>query len=109
VIPTAISRDDAKDKGLDYVEDNRILGAVNRTAVEDFINDVWPYRVQEELPNGKTRTVTKFYSEMTDDERRRVLSRIYQKSKETVTGETEDTKTKSKQDRYFEQLFEEMR
>ncbi|MBQ9841627.1 MAG: hypothetical protein IJO42_00780 [Clostridia bacterium] len=109
VIPTAISRDDAHDKGLDYVEDNRILGAVNRTAVEDFINDVWPYQVQETLPNGKKRTVTKFYSEMTDDERRRVLSRIYQKSKETVTGETEDTKTKSKQDRYFEQLFEEMR
>jgi len=108
VIPTAISRDDAKDKGLDYVEDNRILGAVNRTAVEDFINDRWPYQVQETLPNGKHRNVTKFYSEMTDDERRRVLSRIYQKSKETVT-EDDGVPAKNKNDRYFEKLYEEMK
>ena len=107
VIPTALSRDDAKEMGVDYVEANRDLGGVNRAAVEDFINDEWPYQVQETLPNGKTRNVTKFYSEMTDDERRRVLSRIYKKTKETVKGETDGAK--SDQDRYFERLYEEMR
>lgn len=108
-IPTAITRDEAQDKGLDYVEDNRALGMVNRQAVEDFIHDRWPYQVQETLPNGKTRTVTKYYSEMTDDERRRVLSRIYGKAKEMVLGEDEEKKTKSKDDRYFESIYEELK
>ena len=109
VIPTAITRDDATEKGLDYVEDNRVLGMVNRQAVEDFIHDQWPYQVQETLPNGKTRTVTKYYSEMTDDERRRVLSRIYGKAKKMVLGEDEEKKTNSKDDRYFESIYEEMK
>ena len=108
-IPTAITRDEAQDKGLDYVEDNRVLGMVNRQAVEDFIHDRWPYQVQETLPNGKTRTVTKYYSEMTDDERRRVLSRIYGKAKKMVLGEDEEKKTKSKDDRYFESIYEELK
>ncbi len=92
-IPTAVSRDEAMDGGLDYVESNRLLGAVNRQAVEDFINNKWPYTVQSTLENGKRRNVTKFYEDMTDEERVRVLKRIYKKSKEQVSepNEADDT------------------
>lgn len=109
VIPGTITRDEAKDNDLDYTEVNRLLGSYNRAAVEDFLNDEWPYTVQEELPNGKKRNVTKYYSEMTDDERRRVLDRIYGITKKKVMGTEEEKKSKSRQDRYFEQLFEEMK
>ncbi len=97
-IPTAITRDEARDNGLDYVRVNKQLGATNRQAVEDFVNDKWPYQVQVTGPTGKKTNVTKFYSEMTDDERRRVLSRIYTQNKKEVTEPEEE-------DDYFNAIF----
>ncbi len=101
-IPTAVSRDDAKDGELDYVEINRLLGQVNRTAVEDFINNDWPYAVMVDAGNGKTKKVTKYYRNMTDEERVRVLQRIYTNTKKTVTEPEEE---KDSTDGYFEEIF----
>lgn len=97
-IPTAITRDEARDNGLDYVDANKDLGAANRQAVEDFINDRWPYQVQVTGANGKRTNVTKFYSEMTDEERRRVLSRIYTQKKKAITEPEEE-------DTYFQNVY----
>ena len=104
VIPTAITRDEARDHRLDYIEANRQLGEANRIAVEDFMLDNILYTVQEELANGRKRNVEKRYSQMTDDERRRVLSRIYRKAKEQFTEEDEDNK-KTAEDRYWDDII----
>ena len=101
-IPTAISRDDAANHKLDYTDSNRALGRMNRQAVIEFINDEWPYTVTVE-ENGRRRKVTKFYSDMTDEERRKVLSRLYTKAKKQFTDPEE-----AADDRYFSALMKEM-
>ena len=95
VIPTAASRDDAKEAGVDYVDVNRLLGGVNRLAVEEFIHNEKPYDVMVETGqltaagNPQKKKVTKYYREMTDEERRKVLARIYENSKGTVLNPPE--------------------
>ncbi len=100
-IPTAVSRDDARDGQMDYVEINRRLGTVNRKAVEDFIRNDWPYAVQVDAGNGKTKKETKFYRNMTDEERVKVLSRIYNNTKKATTDPTSDQAA----DPYFQEIF----
>ena len=90
-IPSALSRDDAADHGLDYTAANRQLGRANRQAIEDFMMDNISYTVQTEMTNGRKKSVSKTYSEMTDDERRRVISRISKKAKEQFTTEENET------------------
>lgn len=104
-VPGAVSRDDAKDGGMDHVEINRRLGQVNRQAVEDFINNQWPYAVQVDAGNGKTKKETKYYRNMTDEERVRVLSRIYTNTKKAVTDPASDEAA----DPYFKELFGRLR
>ena len=99
-VPTAVSRDDARDGGMDYVEINRRLGRVNRQAVEDFINNQWPYDVQVSV-GGKKKKVTKYYRDMTDEERVRVLSRIYTNTKKEVTEPAPEKPT----DTYFQDIY----
>ena len=117
VIPTAITRDEAKDAGEDYVDVNKLLGGVNRLAVEALINNQVAYDLQVETGeltekgNPKTKKVTKYYREMTDDERRKVLSRIYSNTKDGVIGDasekTEEQLTDS--ERYIRDLLRRVR
>ena len=101
-VPGSVSRDDAKDGNMDYVEINRRLGQVNRQAVEDFINNRWPYEVMVDAGNGKQKKVTKYYRNMTDEERVRVLSRIYTNTKKMVTDPEEAAEST---DTYFQDIF----
>ena len=113
VIPSAASRDDAKEAGVDYVDVNRLLGGVNRLAVEEFIGNEKPYDVMVETGeltaagNPKTKKVTKYYRDMTDEERRKVLARIYKDSKKTVLEPDEGGGNESEQ--YFRDLIRRVR
>ena len=113
VIPSAASRDDAKEAGVDYVDVNRLLGGVNRLAVEEFIGNEKPYDVMVETGeltaagNPKTKKVTKYYRDMTDAERRKVLARIYEGSKEMVLEPDEGGGNESEQ--YFRDLIRRVR
>lgn len=113
VIPSAASRDDAKEAGVDYVDVNRLLGGVNRLAVEEFIGNEKPYDVMVETGgltaagNPKTKKVTKYYRDMTDEERRKVLARIYEGSKKTVLEPDEGGGNES--ERYFRDLIRRVR
>lgn len=117
VLPTDVTREEAKAEGEDWTKLNRLLGGVNRLAVEEFINNKRAYEIfvdTGELTNRgepKKKKVTKYYREMTDEERRRVLSRIYEDSKAEVLGKTdyipEDYLNES--ERYFRDLIRRVR
>ncbi|MBQ3202791.1 MAG: hypothetical protein IJB36_04020 [Clostridia bacterium] len=113
VIPTAVTRDEAAEMGEDYVDVNRLLGGANRLAVEEFVGNKKAYDVTVETGeltekgNPRTKKETKYYRDMTDDERRKVLSRIYKATKAEVTGDTEG-KTESQltdSERYIRELL----
>lgn len=95
-IPSEPTREKADELGMDYVELAKLVGRVNRQAVEDLTADKVRYTVQRENVYGKKKNVSLYWSDMTEDERARVLSRIYTKTKEQI----EDT-----DDDYFEQLI----
>ena len=113
VIPTAVTRDEAAEMGEDFVDVNRLLGGANRLAAEEFVGNEKAYDVYVETGeltekgNPRTKKETKYYRDMTDDERRRVLSRIYKATKAEVTGDTEG-KTESQltdSERYIRELL----
>lgn len=87
-LPTAADRDELRELGLSYEDANRLLGKKQYALVEELINDRKRYSVQSEINvgNGKTvkRKKNKLWSEMTDDERLRVLQRIYTGEKDKV-------------------------
>ncbi len=88
-LPSAISRDKAKELGLNYAEANRLLGSIQYAAVEELISDKKKYTIYTTVDkgNGKTtrRSTQKYWSDMTDEERLRVLKRLYSEEKEAVT------------------------
>lgn len=113
-IPSTVSRNDAVEMELDYVEVNKLLGGVNRLAVEEFINNQKPYDVQ--VPTGnltasgnpQTKTVTKYYRDMTDAERCNVLAnQIYKNSKSATVGDASEKTEEQLNDkeRYFRDLL----
>ncbi len=113
VIPSEITRDEAAEIGEERVNLNRLLGGVNRLAVEEFINNQKPYDVMvntgelTEKGNPKQKKETKYYRDMTDEERRKVLARIYSGNKDAIIGDasekTEEQLTDS--ERYFRDLI----
>ena len=117
VIPTAVTRDEAKDAGEDYVDVNKLLGGVNRLAVEAFIGNEKAYDVMVETGkltaagNPQKKKVTKYYRDMTDDERRLVLSGIYEDSKAEVLGKTDHIPEEHLNDseRYIRELLRRVR
>ena len=94
VIPTSIDREDVPE-GEDWTELNKLLGGANRLAVEEFIQNERPYDIEVETGRltekgtHQTMTVTKYYRDMTDEERAKVLSNIYSNNKEEVLGKNE--------------------
>lgn len=101
-LPSSLTRDQARDHGLDYTATNRELGAVLEEAILQFFRDEVAYTVQVERTNGKKKAVSKFYSDMTDEERRRVISRISTKAKAQYTDDEAD-------DAYFLDLIRRVR
>ncbi len=117
VIPTAVTRDEAKDAGEDYVDINKLLGGVNRLAVEEFINNRKAYDVMVETGeltekgNPRTKKTTKYYRDMTDEERRKVLGRIYSGSKDGLIGDASEKTEEQLTDneRYIRDLLRRVR
>ena len=83
-IPSVPDRDMAAELGMDYTALRKLVGGTNRQAVSDLMNDRVAYTVQVQAADGKLRNVTKKWSAMTDEERLRVLNRIYTKTKQQV-------------------------
>ncbi len=95
-IPSEPTREKADELGMDYAELAKLVGKVNRQAVEDLTANKVRYTVQRENAYGKKKNVDLYWSDMTDDERARVLSRIYTETKKQVEEPDDD---------YFEQLI----
>lgn len=95
-IPSEPTREKADELGMDYAELAKLVGKVNRQAVEDLTANKVRYTVQRENAYGKKKKVDLYWSDMTDVERARVLSRIYTKTKKQVEDPDDD---------YFEQLI----
>ena len=94
-LPTNVTRKEAKAEGEDWTKLNQLLGGVNRLAVEAFLNNEKAYDVYVETGkltdrgNPQKKKVTKYYRDMTDEERVNVLSGIYEDSKAEVLGKTD--------------------
>ncbi len=95
-IPSEPTREKADELGMNYAELAKLVGKVNRQAVEDLTANKVHYTVQRENDYGKKKNVDLHWSDMTDDERARVLSRIYTETKKQVEEPDDD---------YFEQLI----
>lgn len=88
-LPTSVTRDDAREMGVDYDELFRIVAQMQREKVEELMNDKVSYSVQTAGANGKKRTVQKRWSQMTEDEQLRVMNRVYSDVKSTATDPDE--------------------
>ncbi len=95
-IPSEPTREKADELGMNYAELAKLVGKVNRQAVEDLTANKVRYTVQRENAYGKKKNVDLYWSDMTDDERAKVLNRIYGKTKEQVEEPDDD---------YFEKLI----
>lgn len=95
-IPSEPTREKADELGMDYAELAKLVGKVNRQAVGDLTANKVRYTVQRENAYGKKKNVDLYWSDMTDDERARVLSRIYTETKKQVEEPDDD---------YFEKLI----
>ncbi len=95
-IPSEPTREKADELEMNYSELAKLVGKVNRQAVEDLTADKVRYTVQRENAYGKKKNVDLYWSDMTADERARVLSRIYTETKKQVEEPDDD---------YFEQLI----
>ena len=116
-LPTDVTRKEAKAEGEDWTKLNQLLGGVNRLAVEEFLNNEKAYDVYVETGeltdrgNPKKKKETKYYRDMTDEERINVLSGIYEDSKAEVLGKTDHIPEEHLNDseRYIRELLRRVR
>ena len=116
-VPGNISREEAEEAGGDYEELNAILDAANRLAVKAFINNEKAYTIAVETGkltahgNPQTKMVAKYYSEMTDEERQKILSRIYTNNKAGLVGDASQKTEKQLTDneKYYRRLLDQAR
>ena len=116
-VPSSISREEAEEAGGDYEELNAILDAANRAAVEEFVNNKKAYTIEVKTGkltahgNPQTKTVTKYYRDMTDEERRKILSRIYTNNKAGLVGDASEKTARQLTDneKYYRQLLDRAR
>ena len=99
-IPTAVTRDDAKELGVDFDELYRAVASIQREKIEDLMSDQAVYTVLTEDEGGKKKMRKKSWSEMTEDERLRVMNRVYTDVKSSVSDPEEE---------YYDEIIRRMR
>ena len=85
-IPSPIKREDTDAAGFDFESASNVIGEERLKEVTAFMQNRVRYNVQETV-DGRTRTVSKYYKDMTNDERLRVINRIYSNVKDDAFDE----------------------